>query len=146
LLLSLMPFWAVARDVVVNNQLVLTSIAVQGTKLNLVAVVPPGLGQVMLEMRPTMTAPWEAAGVLDVAAGGGEVTFTMQKPGEMQFFRKVGPSGDPFLGLAPSPRLCPRAQTMQNTRRGAFWPPATGVGCCQQDRPGCPRGYTPASP
>ena len=87
LLLSLMPFWAVARDVVVNNQLVLTSIAVQGTKLNLVAVVPPGLGQVTLEMRPTMTAPWEAAGVLDVAAGAGEVTFTMQKPGEMQFFR-----------------------------------------------------------
>ena len=87
MLLSMMPFWAVARDMVVNNQLVLTSIAVQRTNLNLVAVVPPGLGQVTLEMRPTMTAPWEAAGVLDVAAGGGEVTFTMQKPGEMRFFR-----------------------------------------------------------
>ena len=87
LLLGLVSFFAVARDAVVNNQLALTAIAVQGTNLTLVAIVPPGLGQVTLETRPTLVAPWEAAGVLDVPTGGGEVTFTIQKPGDMQFFR-----------------------------------------------------------
>jgi hypothetical protein len=87
LLLSLTPFLAAARDLPVNNQLALTSVAVRGTNLTLVAVVPAGLRQVTLEMRPTLDAPWQAAGVVEVPAGGGEVTFTMQKPGEMQFFR-----------------------------------------------------------
>ena len=44
---------------------------------------------------------------------------------------KVGPSGDPCLGLALGTRLCQRAQTMKNTSRGAFWPRATGVGLLQ---------------
>ena len=87
LLLSVAPLLAAGRDMVVNSQLALTSIAVQGTNLTLVAVVPAGLGEVTLEMRPTLTAPWQAAGAQDVPVGGGEVTFTMQKPGDMQFFR-----------------------------------------------------------
>ena len=88
-LLSLMSFCvgAVAQDLVLNNQLSLTSIAVQGTNLTLGAAVPSGLGQVTLEMRPSLDAPWKAAAALDVPAGGGEVTFTIQKLGDMQFFR-----------------------------------------------------------
>jgi len=66
------------------------------------------------------------------------------------FFRKVGvkagPSGDPFLGLALGTRLRPCAKTMKHTSSGAFLPLAAGVGCCQQDRPGCPRGHSVASP
>ena len=98
-LLSLMPFLAVARDVVVNNQLALTSIAVQGTNLTLVAVVPPGLGHVTLEMRPTLIAPWQATEALEVPAGGGELTFTIQKPGDMQFFRLNAAAGVEGAGV-----------------------------------------------
>ena len=76
-----------AEDLAVNNQLALTSLAVQGTNLTLVAVVPAGLGQVTLEMRPTLVAPWTVAVAGHVPSGGGEVTFTIRKPGEMQFFR-----------------------------------------------------------
>jgi hypothetical protein len=88
-LLSLMPFCfdALPQDLVLNNQLALTSIAVQGTNLTLGASVPAGLRQVTLEMRPALAASWKAAAMLDVAAGGGEVSFTIQKPGDMQFFR-----------------------------------------------------------
>jgi hypothetical protein len=99
LLLSLMPFLAVARDVVVNNQLALTSIAVQGTNLTLVAVVPPGLGHVTLEMRPTLIAPWQATEALEVPAGGGELSFTIQKPGDMQFFRLNAAAGVEGAGV-----------------------------------------------
>jgi hypothetical protein len=71
----------------------------------------------------------------------------LNKPG---FFRKVGvkvgPSGDPCLGLAVGSRFWQRAQTMKNARKGAPWPLATDVGCCQQDRPGRPRGHTVATP
>ena len=62
LLLSLLPFLASSEGPAVDNQLALTSLAVQGTNLTLVGVVPPGLGQVTLEMRPTFGAPWAAAG------------------------------------------------------------------------------------
>lgn len=99
LLLSLMPFLAVARDVVVNNQLALASIAVQGTNLTLVAVVPPGLGHVTLEMRPTLVAPWQATEALEVPAGGGELTFTIQKSGDMQFFRLNAAAGVEGAGV-----------------------------------------------
>lgn len=99
LLLSLMPFLAVARDVVVNNQLALTSIAVQGTNLTLVAVVPPGLGHVTLEMRPTLIAPWQATEALEVPTGGGELAFTIQKPGDMQFFRLNAAAGVEGAGV-----------------------------------------------
>ena len=99
LLLSLMPFLAVARDVVVNNQLALTSIAVQGTNLTLVAVVPPGLGHVTLEMRPALIAPWQATEALEVPAGGGELSFTIQKPGDMQFFRLNAAAGVEGAGV-----------------------------------------------
>jgi len=98
-LLSLTPFLAVARDVVVNNQLALASIAVQGTNLTLVAVVPPGLGHVTLEMRPTLIAPWQATEPLEVPAGGGELTFTIQKPGDMQFFRLNAAAGVEGAGM-----------------------------------------------
>jgi hypothetical protein len=83
----LVSFLAAAQDRVINNQLALASISVQGTNLALVAVVPPGLGQVTLEMRSALIAPWKAAGVVDVPAAGGEVTVMIQKPGDMQFFR-----------------------------------------------------------
>ena len=98
-LLSLTPFLAVARDVVVNNQIALASIAVQGTNLTLVAVVPPGLGHVTLEMRPTLIAPWQATEALEVPAGGGELTFTIQKPGDMQFFRLNAAAGVEGAGV-----------------------------------------------
>lgn len=88
-----MPLLAAAQNLVVNDELALASIAVQGTNLALVAVVPAGLGRVTLEMRPTLTASWQAARVLEVPAGGGAVTFTIQKPGEMQFFRLRTASG-----------------------------------------------------
>jgi hypothetical protein len=78
---------AAAQDLVLDKQLALTSIAVQGTNLTLVAAVPAGLEQVTLEMRPALVATWKAAGAMDVPAGGGEVTFTIQKPGDMRFFR-----------------------------------------------------------
>ena len=55
----------------VNSQLALTSFALQGTNLTILAVVPPGLGQVTLEIRPTLIAPWEAVGVAESPAGGG---------------------------------------------------------------------------
>ena len=70
-----------------NSHLALTSIDAQGTNLTLVGAVPPGLGQVALEMRPSLVAPWKAAGLLEVPAGGGELTFAIPKPGDMQFFR-----------------------------------------------------------
>jgi hypothetical protein len=70
-----------------NTQLVLTSIAAQGTNLILNAAVPADLGQVTLEVRPSLDAPWKAAEALDVPAGGGEVTFTIPKPGDVLFFR-----------------------------------------------------------
>ena len=86
-LLCLTPFWAETRGLAVNRQLALTSIAVEGANLTLVASVPAGLGPVTLEMRPTLAAPWKPARLVEVPAGGGEVTLTLPKPGEMQFFR-----------------------------------------------------------
>lgn len=70
-----------------NPLLVIHSISVQGTNVALGAAIPAGLGQVTLEMRPGLDAPWRAAEALDVPAQGGEVVFTVQKPGELQFFR-----------------------------------------------------------
>jgi hypothetical protein len=78
---------AAAQDLALDKQLALTSIAVQGTNLTLVAVVPAGLERVTLEMRPTLIAPWAVAGAVEVPTGGGEVAFTIPKPGDMQFFR-----------------------------------------------------------
>jgi hypothetical protein len=70
-----------------NNQFVIASISVQETNVVLAAAIPPGMGRVILQMRPTLDAPWKEAGALEAPAGGGEVFFTIQKPGEMQFFR-----------------------------------------------------------
>ena len=86
-LIGLMPGLAVCQDLTLNHQLAIASIAAQGTNLVLMASVPDGLEQVTLEMRSTLNAPWAAAGLLEVPAGGGELSFTIPKPGDMQFFR-----------------------------------------------------------
>ncbi len=63
-----------------TNQIAITSIAVEGTNLVLSAVIPAGLEQVILEIRPTLDAPWEQHGILDVQAGVAELAFTIPKP------------------------------------------------------------------
>jgi hypothetical protein len=78
---------AVGQHFGVKDQLAITSMAAQGTNLTLVAAVPAALGQVTLEMRPAADARWQAAGVLDAPDGGGKLTFTIPKPGEIHFFR-----------------------------------------------------------
>jgi hypothetical protein len=104
LLLGLMPFWAACKDLVMTDELAVTSIAVQGTNLVVMAAVPSGLGQVTLEMRPTLDGQWQAAGLLKVPAGGGGVTFTIPKPGDMQFFRLNATAGVASAGVV-SPEL-----------------------------------------
>jgi len=99
LLLSVTSLLAAAPEAVINNQLALTSLAVQGTNLTLVGVVPAGLGSVTLEMRPTLVAPWQAAGTMDAPAGGGAVIFMLPKPGEMQFFRLKGAASAASAGM-----------------------------------------------
>ena len=99
-----MPFWAVCQDLVLNSEFAITSIAVKGTNLVLMAAVPAGLGQVTLEMRPTLDAQWQAAGLLDGPAGGGGVTFTIPKPGDIQFFRLKATAGVASAGVV-SPEL-----------------------------------------
>ena len=86
-LLGVMPFRAFGQDPALDNQLVITSVAAQGTNLVLVAVVPVGLEQVTLEMRPTLNAPWQAAGPSGVSTNAGSLAFTIPKPGDMRFFR-----------------------------------------------------------
>lgn len=111
LLICLAPL-AVAQDFQVQDQLRITSIAAHGTNLVLTATVPAGLAQVTLEMRPSVDALWQAAGLPGrVPASGGELTYTIPKPGDMQFFRlrviadpagpaSVSPESD-YVAIAP---------------------------------------------
>jgi len=61
--------------------------------------VPVGLGQVTLEMRPSLDAPWKAAGALASPTGGGALSFTIPKPGDMQFFRLHAASAVASAGM-----------------------------------------------
>src|SRR5512135_3509024 len=87
LVVSLAPLGA-AQDLPVQDQLRITSITTHGTNLVLTATVPAGLGQVTLEMRSSLDAPWQASGLPGrVPAGGGELTYTISKPEDIEFFR-----------------------------------------------------------
>jgi hypothetical protein len=79
--------WASSRALPPNQPLVINSISVQGTNLVLSTAIPAGLEQVTLEMRPTLDAPWKPARSLKAPVNGGQAIFTLQKPGDMQFFR-----------------------------------------------------------
>ncbi|EEF58233.1 hypothetical protein [Pedosphaera parvula] len=85
--IGVVAFLAMAAEVPRNTQLVITSIRSEGTNVILAASVPPGLGQVILEMRPSLETQWEEKAILEVPSGGGDVAFTLPKPDGMQFFR-----------------------------------------------------------
>jgi hypothetical protein len=131
LLLGLALFRAEPRGLALSSQLALTSIAVQGTNLVLVASIPAGMGPVTLEMRLAPGAPWKPARLLEVSPGGGEVIITLPKPGEMQFFRlnatesvegagAVSPDVN-YVTVAP---LGPGAEGAAVERRGSTEPKA----------------------
>ena len=86
-LLALAACCAASKDSPSSGQLVITSISVQGTNLVLPAAVPPDMEQVTLETRTALDAAWKEAGLLDAPAGGGQLVFTIPKPGEMALFR-----------------------------------------------------------
>ena len=51
-------------------------------------MLPPGLEQAVLEMRPALTAPWQQTVALQVPADGGLIEFAIPKPPlETAFFR-----------------------------------------------------------
>ncbi len=87
LVFGLMAVQSLSAEAPVNNQFAITAISVQGTNLVLGASIPAGLGQVSLEMRPTLQAPWKTMELSPAAMAGGELTFTISKPAKMQFFR-----------------------------------------------------------
>ena len=65
---------------ILEARLVINSLAVVGTNLEFVASFPPGVQRAVLELRPELTADWQAAAVLNVPAAGGVVEFTLPKP------------------------------------------------------------------
>ena len=70
------------------SQPVITSLTVAGTNLVFQATIPPEVAQAILEIRPTLTAPWQDAASLDVPASGGAVEFIIPKPTwDSAFFR-----------------------------------------------------------
>ncbi len=87
LLVGTLALWAVAREVPSANVLVITSIAAQGSNVVVTANLPPGLEQVALDTRARLEGPWTEAGVLSAPVGGGSLTFSLPKPGAMQFLR-----------------------------------------------------------
>jgi hypothetical protein len=78
----------------------IASISIEGTNLVLKAEVPPGMEQVVLEIRASLDADWEERGAASVQEGGGVVAFTIPKPARaMAFFRL---KGKPILQNATS--------------------------------------------
>jgi hypothetical protein len=70
------------------DQFVITSIASEGSNLVFNATIPAGLGQVTLERRPSLEAPWTAGEQVAAPADGGALTFTISRPVEaVCFFR-----------------------------------------------------------
>ncbi|HEX4644208.1 MAG TPA: hypothetical protein VH598_01220, partial [Verrucomicrobiae bacterium] len=86
---TLAAFCVIAIEVPQDPKFVITSIAAQGTNVVLTASIPPGLEQVVLEMRSMLDAnsKWEEKALLDVPGGSGRVTFTLPKPDGMQLMR-----------------------------------------------------------
>lgn len=87
MILGLAAWMAVAAEPPKIAQPVITSIRSEGTNVVLAIAVPLGLGQVTLEMRPSLDTKWDEMGLLDVPQEGGAFTFTLPKPDKMQFFR-----------------------------------------------------------
>jgi len=130
-------------------QPVITHLGVVGTNLVFNATLPPGVDQVILETRPTLTTPWDDAAMLDVPVSGGDVEFTIPKPAfQSAFFRlrtTTGTATDSQLStelqyvtmpsLAGTDRgvlpdtdavfhfkgIVDGSDRIQITRQGAFW-------------------------
>jgi hypothetical protein len=72
----------------VSGEPVITSMTVVGTNLVFDVVLPVGTQQGFLEMRPTLTEPWQEAAQLNVPADGGNLEFTIPMPAlDTAFFR-----------------------------------------------------------
>src|SRR5262245_54764261 len=84
-----------ARSETPGTQLLITSIALQGTNLNFHATVPTGTSQLEFDIRPTLGYHWQPALSIPIPKGATEITFTLPKPeGTLAFFRlKSGPPG-----------------------------------------------------
>ncbi len=66
----------------------ITSVSVQGTNLLFVAVIPPGVPHLAVQLRPSLKAAWVEGGFLDVPPGTEEISFAVPKPpSAMAFFR-----------------------------------------------------------
>jgi hypothetical protein len=66
----------------------ITSLAIVGSNLVFDATFPPGVARAVLELRPTLTAGWQAAATLDVPTNGGSMEFMIPQPAlETAFFR-----------------------------------------------------------
>jgi hypothetical protein len=71
-----------------SDSLVINSISVVATNLDLVATFPPGVDHAELEMRPTLADEWQPAASLNVPADGGTIELTIPKPAlDRAFFR-----------------------------------------------------------
>ena len=80
-----------AEEAASTTQLSISSISIQGTNLNLIALVPPGLDRVALEISGKLGGDWGVAAVADAPAGAPQLTFTIPKPADpMAFFRLNG--------------------------------------------------------
>ena len=97
-----MPWWlalvplvlgaVLYADVLVPEQLSITSVSLLGTNLSFIANVPPGLTQVVLEMQAALNAPWEDVSERAVPTGGGAVTMVIAQPASKScFFRLHAP-------------------------------------------------------
>lgn len=62
------------------NPPIITSLSVVGTNLVFQATIPPSVNQAVLELRPTLTEPWQDMATLDVPVAGGAVEFIIPKP------------------------------------------------------------------
>jgi len=70
------------------SQPVITSLSVAGTNLIFQAILPSGVDQAILEIRPTLDTAWQDAAHLAVPPNGGAVEFIIPKPTwESAFFR-----------------------------------------------------------
>jgi hypothetical protein len=70
------------------GQPVITSLSLAGTNLVFQATIPSDVTQAILEIRPTLTTPWQDAASLEVPASGGAVEFVIPKPTwDSAFFR-----------------------------------------------------------
>jgi|ERR1051326_140880 hypothetical protein len=99
-----------AQDTTVSipptNQLAISSISVEGTNLALVATIPPGLDQAILEISPTLNAGWEEVGSLSVPTNAAQVTFTIPKPSPPTAFFRLKAT----LRQTSAPLLSPELQ------------------------------------